>query len=199
VKGKGGHAAEPHHVINPLYAAAKLLLELEKLSDEVSKSSIPTVMAFGKITGAGATNVIPDEVTIDGTLRTMDEAWRFAIHDRLKQLAEEFSSKNRSGVQLRIDVGYPCLTNDEQTTSRSRSYAEDYLGSENVKNLDIRMASEDFAFFSEKIPACFYRIGTGNPANGITSGVHTPTFNIDEDALEIASGMMAYIALRHLA
>ncbi len=199
VKGKGGHAAEPHHVINPLYAAAKLLLELEKLSDEVSQSSIPTVLAFGKITGAGATNVIPDEVTIDGTLRTMDEAWRFTIHDRLKQLAEEFSSKNQSGAQLRIEIGYPCLTNDKHTTSRSRSFAEDYLGSENVKDLDIRMASEDFAFFSEKIPACFYRIGTGNPAKGITSGVHTPTFNIDEDALELAAGMMAYITLRHLA
>jgi len=199
VKGKGGHAAEPKNVINPIFIAAKLLIELEKLSEELSHSSTPTVLNFGKIVGAGATNVIPDEVTLDGTLRTLDENWRFQIHDRLKKLVSDFSSQQQNKeILLRIEVGYPCLVNDENTTSSSRKFAEEFLGKENVKELDIRMASEDFAFYSQKIPACFYRIGTGNPEKGIVSGIHTPTFNIDEDALEIASGTMAFIALKHL-
>jgi hippurate hydrolase len=113
-------------------------------------------------------------------------------------LIADFSGAEKQEVSIRIDVGYPCLVNDERATSFSRNFAGDFLGKENVKDLDLRMAAEDFAFYSQKIPACFYRIGTGNADKGITSGVHTPTFNIDEDALEIASGMMAYIAMRHL-
>ncbi|MFI5135425.1 MAG: M20 family metallopeptidase [Chitinophagales bacterium] len=199
VKGKGGHAAEPNNVINPIFIAAKLLTELEKLSDELSHSSVPTVLNFGKIVGAGATNVIPDEVTIDGTLRTMDETWRFQMHDRLRKLVKDFSSAEKKELLLRIEVGYPCLVNDDAVTSSSRKFAEEFLGNENVKELDMRMASEDFAFYSQKIPACFYRIGTGNPEKGIVSGIHTPTFNIDEDALEFASGMMAFLAVKHLS
>jgi hippurate hydrolase len=199
VKGKGGHAAEPKSVINPLFGAARLLAELEGLCEDVSKNEIPTVLTFGKITGAGATNVIPDRVTIDGTLRTMDEPWRFSIHERLRNLVGNFNDKNGTTASIQIDVGYPCLTNDAAVTTLTRSFAEEYLGREKVCELEIRMASEDFSFYTEHVPACFYRIGTGNAAKGITSGVHTPTFNIDEDALEIASGMMAYITLRHLA
>lgn len=199
VKGKGGHAAEPRNVVNPLFGAARLLAELEGLCEEVSQAEIPTVLTFGKIAGAGATNVIPDQVTIDGTLRTMDEPWRFSIHERLKNLIGNFSDKNGSTASIQIDMGYPCLTNDAEVTMLTRSFAQEYLGRENVKELDIRMASEDFSFYTEYVPACFYRIGTGNVAKGITSGVHTPTFNIDEDALELASGMMAYITMRHLA
>ncbi|MBA3649482.1 MAG: amidohydrolase [Chitinophagales bacterium] len=198
VKGKGGHAADPALVINPIFIAARLLSELEELMQQLSTSEIPTVLNFGKVIGAGATNVIPDEVTIDGTLRTLDEAWRETVHHNLKELIQNFSEKDKTIVLLRMDKGYPCLINDKVITSEARSFAEDYLGKENVKDLDIRMASEDFAFFSQAIPACFYRIGTGNPEKNITSGVHTPVFNIDEDALEISTGLMAWIALNLL-
>lgn len=195
VKGKGGHAAEPGNVINPIFIAARLLVEIEKLINELSKAKVATVLAFGKISGAGATNVIPSEVTIDGTLRTMDEHWRNEVHERIKKVVAEFSTLHNHDILLRIDPGYPVLVNDEVVTFCCRQFAEEYLGKENIADLDIRMASEDFSYYSQEIPACFYRIGTGNAGKGITSSVHTPTFNIDEDALEIASGMMAWIAV----
>ncbi|MEO5673262.1 MAG: M20 family metallopeptidase [Chitinophagales bacterium] len=195
VKGKGGHAAEPGNVINPIFIAARLLVEIEKLINELSKAKVPTVLAFGKISGAGATNVIPSEVTIDGTLRTMDESWRSEVHGRITKLITGFSTLHHNQISLQIGPGYPVLVNDEIITSSSKKFAEEYLGKENVGDLDLRMASEDFSFYSQEIPACFYRIGTGNAGKGITSSVHTPTFNIDEDALEIASGMMAWMAV----
>ncbi|MEO6166383.1 MAG: M20 family metallopeptidase [Chitinophagales bacterium] len=195
VKGKGGHAAVPSGVVNPLYIAAKLLGVLQNLAEEFSKAIIPTVLAFGKITGAGATNVIPDEVKIEGTFRTMDEKWRFGIHEQLKKLIQDFSGNTDGSVEIEIRVGYPCLVNDETITNRSFQYAVQYLGTENTIQLGIWMASEDFAFYSQQIPACFYRIGTGNPGKNIVSPVHTPTFSIDEDALEISTGLMAWLAL----
>lgn len=195
VKGKGGHVADPKNVVNPILIAAHLLVEMEKLTIELSRSAIPTVLAFGKIIGNGATNVIPDEVTIDGTLRTMDEGWRKEVYTLLKKLIVDFSLQHKTAVELRIETGYPCLVNDEKVTQSAKNFASEYLGKENIVDLDIRMASEDFAFYSQKIPACFYRIGTGNPGKSITSGVHTPTFNIDENALETGSALMAWLSL----
>jgi len=199
VKGKGGHAAVPQDTINPIFIAAHLVNEIEKLSKELSQEKIPTILTIGKITGPGATNVIPDEVKLEGTLRTMDEEWRKNLHQKLKQLVADFNKSHGGVVDIEIKIGYPCLINDEAVTTQSKNFAKEFLGEENVVDLSVWMASEDFAFYSQKIPACFYRIGTGNPEKGITSGVHTSTFNIDEDALEIASGMMAGIAMNLLS
>lgn len=199
VTGKGGHAAVPEGVINPLYIAAHLLVELEKLSVELSQASIPTILTFGKITGPGATNVVPDEVKLEGTLRTLDESWRRTVHDRLRDFTADFSSHSSGKTEIQILVGYPCLINDERVTYSFMQYAREYLGAENVKELSIWMASEDFAFYSQQIPACFYRLGTGNPEKNIVSPVHTPTFNIDEDALEISCGLMAWLAIKFLS
>lgn len=198
VKGKGGHAAVPANVINPLYPAAGLLLELEKLSKELTQSAIPTVLSFGKIIAAGATNIIPDEVRIDGTLRTMDELWRYEVHQKLSKLVADFEAQIKCKIELEILIGYPCLVNNEAVTNHSIQLAKEYLGNENVTLLSTWMASEDFAFYSQEIPACFYRIGTGNSSKGIDSPVHTSTFNIDEDALRISTGLMAWIAVNML-
>lgn len=198
VKGKGGHAAVPSGVINPLYLAAKLLVKLEKLAKDFSEAEIPTVLAFGKINGAGATNVIPDEVTLAGTFRTMDEHWRWQAHDILKAEVESFSQSAGGSATIEIRKGYPCLVNDPAVTARAMDAAADYLGTENVVELSTWMASEDFAYYSQQVPACFYRLGTGNPARNITSPVHTPTFSIDEDALEIATGLMAWLTVKTL-
>lgn len=195
VKGKGGHAAVPAGVVNPLYIAAKLLVVLQDLAEEFSIAAVPTVLAFGKITGLGATNVIPDEVKIEGTFRTMEEQWRFAVHERLKKLIHDFSATTDGSVEIEIRVGYPCLVNDQTVTDISFKSAAQYLGAENAVQLTTWMASEDFAFYSQQVPACFYRLGTGNPDKHITSPVHTPTFSIDEDALEVATGLMAWLAL----
>lgn len=197
VKGKGGHAAMPSEYINPLLIASAIITELNN-TFMLKEQKAPTVLAFGKIIGNGATNVIPQEVKLEGTFRTMDEKWRVEAHAKMKSIAEEVAKKMGGECEFKIENGYPFLVNDEVTTKKARAAAEEYLGKENVEELPLRMTAEDFAFFSQQIPACFYRLGTGNKSKGITSGVHTATFDIDEQALEIGVGLMAWLALNEL-
>lgn len=197
VKGKGGHAAMVKEYVNPLLIASKILMTLNEefmLKDQPA----PTVLAFGRIYGNGATNVIPDEVKIEGTFRTMDEKWRAEAHTRMKKAAEEIAKKMNGTCNFRIEYGYPFLVNDNKLTDAARKAAEAYMGKENVEELPMRMTAEDFAFFSQQLPSCFYRLGTGNKAKGITSGVHTSTFDIDESALETGAGLMAWLTLNEL-
>ena len=197
VKGKGGHAAMPKDYNSPLLIASKILLELNKEFMQQEQPA-PTVLAFGKITGNGATNVIPDEVNIEGTFRTLNEDWRREAKIKMKALAEKVAKEMGGSCNYVIENGYPFLVNDETTTTRARAAAEAYLGKDNVEELPLRMTAEDFAFFSQKVPSCFYRLGTANKAKGITSGVHTATFDIDEKALEIGAGLMAWLAVNEL-
>lgn len=208
IKGKGGHAAMQGTYLNPLIIASKILVELESkflgnnlLSLQQLKGvteNIPTVLAFGKIIGNGATNVIPDEVHIEGTFRTMNETWRQAAHAIIRDTALFLAKQSGGDCEVNIVPGYPVLINNEKVTSDAIQYAKDYLGKENVIDLDLRMTGEDFAFFAEKIPACFYRLGTGNADKGITAGVHTPTFNIDEFSLQTGMGLLAWMAIQSL-
>ena len=205
VKGKGGHAAMPAEYNNPLLIAAAILTELNNVFMNTTPSPLgragvgsPTVLAFGKISGNGATNVIPEEVTLEGTFRTMDEKWRAEAHQKMKMLAETTAKRMGGECDFRIEHGYPFLVNDEQVTKKAKAAAEEYLGKENVEELPLRMTAEDFSFYSQKVPACFYRLGTGNKIKGITSGVHTSTFDIDEQALEISVGLMSWLALNEL-
>lgn len=201
VRGKGGHAAMPQQYVNPLLIASAILLELQNaFMNEATRQipDVPTVLAFGKITGMGATNVIPNEVHIEGTFRTMNEEWRDEAHLRMKALATKVAKEMGGGCDFRIERGYPFLVNDEATTASARASAEEYLGKDNVEELPLRMTAEDFAYYSQVVPACFYRLGTGNAAKGITSGVHTSTFDIDERALETGMGLLAWIALKEL-
>jgi amidohydrolase len=199
IRGKGGHAAMVNEYVNPLLIASRILTEL---NNEFMLSGIkelpPTVLAFGKISGNGATNVIPDVVNIEGTFRTMDEKWRKQAHTKMKQTADRIAKEMGGSCEFNIALGYPFLVNDHETTDSARKAAEEYLGKENVEELPIRMTAEDFAFFSQEVPSCFYRLGTGNKAKGIISGVHTSTFDIDEAALEIGAGLMAWLTLSEL-
>lgn len=198
VTGKGGHAAMPAEYNNPLLIASEILLELKKKFPNDGKSEIPTVLAFGKIEGKGATNVIPERVELAGTFRTMNEKWRKEAHAEITRIVNEVAKKNNGTADLRIEIGYPFLVNDEKVTELCRSAAIQYLGKENVEELPLRMTAEDFAFFSQQVPCCFYRLGTGNKSKGITSGVHTSTFDIDENALRIGSGLMAWLTIQQL-
>jgi amidohydrolase len=204
VNGKGGHAAMKGEYINPLIIASEILLEIEWtfMSAEGTEGNyagtIPTVVAFGKIEGKGATNVIPEKVELAGTFRTMDETWRKKVHEILNEIVSRISAKHGVSSDLRIDHGYPVLFNDEKFTAACIKDAEVFLGKENVEELPLRMTAEDFAFVSQAVPSCFFRLGTGNRSKGIISGVHTPTFDIDERALETGAGMMAWLALNAL-
>ena len=197
VNGKGGHAAMVSEYNNPLLIASELLLNLNE--ELMQKENIaPTVLAFGKIIGNGATNVIPEEVKIEGTFRTMNEDWREKAHEKIKMISSTIAKKHNAEIVVTIEKGYPFLVNDDEKTQKAKKAAEEFLGKENVEELPIRMTAEDFAYYSQQLPSCFYRLGTGNKSKGITSGVHTSTFDIDEKALEIGSGLMAWLAINEL-
>jgi len=198
VKGKGGHAALPNEYNNPIMIIAELLPKLEAYVESLSDGTSPYIFAIGKLQADGATNVIPQSAFAEGTLRTMDEPWRKSIHEKMQQFVLEFlASKNAQGA-LRIVKGYPSLLNNEMFTKQSMQSAKDYLGAENVEEMDIRMTAEDFSFYSQKVPACFFRLGVRNEGLGITYGVHHPKFDIDQNALKVGAGVMAQIALSAL-
>lgn len=197
VHGKGGHGAMPHDCVDPILIAAHLLVSLQQIVSRNADPTIPSVLSFGKIEGKGATNVIPNQVTIEGTFRTMNEEWRNEAHKRMTNLAESLCAGMGGRCELRIERGYPFLKNHEQLTLRARTYAEEYLGADNVIELPIRMTAEDFAFYSHHVPACFYRLGTGGTA-ATNYPVHTSSFDIDEAALRTSTGLMAWMALKEL-
>lgn len=198
IKGKGGHGAMPHLNIDPVAISAQLITALQQVISRNANPTVPSVLSFGKVIANGATNVIPDQVYMEGTFRTMDENWRARAHECIKEIVNSVCSMYGATAVLEIRKGYPVLNNDEVLTTHARKVAVEYLGQENIVDLDLWMAAEDFAFYSHKIPACFYRLGTGNKEKGITSSVHTPTFNIDENALPIGAGLMAWMAVSFL-
>ncbi len=198
VKGKGGHAALPKATINPLLITSEILLKLQDTFMNDSNNKSPIVLSFGKMTANGATNVIPEEVKLEGTFRTMDEASRESVHKKINEIISSIAKKWGGSYELKIDKGYPVLINNEELTNRARTSAEEYLGKENIVTLEPRMTSEDFAYYSLLKPSCFYRLGTGNVAKGITSGLHSPTFNVDESSIQTGMGLMAWIAINEL-
>lgn len=200
VRGVSGHAAFPEHTVNPLLIASEILLTLEnEFMKKPAPGGISTVLSFGKIIANGATNVIPGELKIDGTFRTMNEEWRGEAQIKMKKMAEAIAEKMGGSCDFIILKGYPFLINDEKITLQIKKYAEEYVGKENVIEVAKRMGAEDFAYYSQKIPACFYRLGAGNIEKNIISGLHTPTFDIDENALETGMGLMAWIAINELS
>jgi amidohydrolase len=199
VRGRGGHGAVPHDAIDPVLIASHIVVALQQVVSRRANPIVPSVLTFGKINSAGgSTNVIPNEVRLEGTFRTMDEDWRSRAHVLMKNMAETLAESMGGTCEFRIEVGYPFLMNDGPLTDRSRQYATEYLDETNVVDLPMRMTAEDFAYYSQRIPACFYRLGTGNAAKGITSPIHTDTFDVDEDCLLVGMGLMSWIAVREL-
>ncbi|TAF76419.1 MAG: amidohydrolase [Bacteroidetes bacterium] len=198
VIGKGGHAAMPENNIDPIVIASHIIIALQQIVSRFASPKMPTVLSFGKIVANGATNVIPNEVLIEGTFRTMNEKWREDAKARMKKMAESMAEGMGAKCELTFAPGYPYLENNPALTKRVRAYATEYVGSENIIDLDLWMASEDFAFYTHHTDACFYRLGVRNEEKGITSPVHTPTFDIDESALELGAGLMAWLAVNEL-
>jgi len=199
VIGKGGHGAAPELTIDPVVIASHIIIALQQIISRNASPKQPTVLTFGKITANGATNIIPDEVNIAGTFRALDEGWRKEGLERIQKMAESIAEGMGGRCEVDIHHGYPYLENSPELTQRIKKAAEEYVGKENVVDIDLTLGSEDFAYYSQIIPASFYRLGTRNEAKGITSYVHTPTFDIDEDALKIGPGLMAWMAICQLA
>ncbi len=198
VIGKGGHGAAPELCIDPVVIASHIIVALQQVISRNASPKQPTVLTFGKIIAEGATNIIPNEVNIAGTFRALNEQWRAAGLEKIKKMAESIAEGMGGRCEVEISHGYPYLENNPEVTRRIRSAAAEYVGEENIETLDVSLGAEDFSYYSQEIPASFYRLGTKNEAKGITSYVHTPTFDIDEDALGLSCGLMAWLALKEL-
>lgn len=199
IKGKGGHGAIPELLTDTVLITSHIIVALQQIISRNADPKKPTVLSFGKVEAKGATNIIPNEVKVAGTFRAMDEEWRAKAHGLITEMAQSIAKGMGAQCDVHISKGYPYLKNDPELTSRARKLAIDYLGEDNVVDLDLWMGAEDFSYYSQEMPACFYRLGTRNEAKGITSYVHTPTFDIDEEALEIGMGMMAWQAINELS
>lgn len=198
VHGKGGHGAQPQQNIDPVLITSHIIVALQQIVSRNADPRLPSVLSFGKVIANGATNIIPNEVKLEGTFRTLNEEWRAEAKRLMKKMAEGIAESMGGSCDFDIHHGYPFLVNEEKLTAATRVSAEEYLGKENVVDLDIWMAAEDFAYYSQVTDACFYRLGTGNAAKGTNYSVHHPNFDVDEDALKISTGLMAYIALKQL-
>ncbi len=194
IKAKGGHAAAPQYTADPILIASHIIISLQQIISRNNVPTNPSVLSITAIHGGNTTNVIPAEVKLMGTFRAMDETWRFDAHQRIKKMTEQIALSMGAVAEVNIDVGYPFVFNDPELTRQAYKLAEQFAGKENVSETELRMGAEDFAYYSQKVPATFFRLGTGNKKKGITAIVHTPVFDIDEDAIEQGMGMMAWLA-----
>jgi amidohydrolase len=199
IKGRGGHAAMPHQITDTVLAASQIIVALQQIVSRNADPFSPTVLSFGKIRADGAVNVIPSEVFLEGTFRTMNDRWKKEAHRQMKKIAQSIATGMGATCEFNIVEGYPVLYNDPGITALSKEHACKFLGDKKVLNLEPRMTAEDFAFFAQQIPATFYRLGVSNAKKGISADLHSPFFDIDEEALETGMGLMAYLAVRHLA
>ncbi len=196
IKSRGGHAAAPQFTADTILVASHLIISLQQIISRNNNPFNPSVLSITSVQGGNTTNVIPSEVKLMGTFRAMNEEWRFQAHELIKKQTTALVAAMGATAEIRIDVGYPFVLNNEQLSAEAMSNAMLYAGAENVSETELRMGAEDFAFYSHLIPACFFRLGAGNKKNNITSNVHTPTFNIDESAIEKGMGMMAWLAIK---
>jgi len=198
VKGKGGHAAQPMNNVDPVVISAHIIVALQQIVSRQASPDVPTVLSFGRIIGEGQTNIIPNEVKISGTIRTFDEKWRKEAHQRIAKMAQAIAEGMGGKCDVTINSGYPFVYNDPEITEKTKNWAAEFLGGDNVVDLPIRMTAEDFSYFAREVPSCFYRIGIRNQERGIVSNLHTSTFDVDEKSLQTGMGVMAWIAVNSL-
>lgn len=193
VRSKGGHASTPQLTVDTILVASELVVALQQVISRNKSPFTPSVLSICAFQGGFTTNVIPSEVKLMGTFRAMDETWRFQAHNLIRKMAKGLAISTGAEIDVNVDVGYPVVNNDIQLYPVARTKAEEYAGKENILETEVRMGAEDFGYYTQEIPGCFYRLGVMNEAKGITSSVHTPTFNIDESAIETGMGMMAWL------
>jgi amidohydrolase len=199
IHGKGGHAAMPETLVDPVVIAGHVIVSLQQLVSRNRSPKMPSVLSIGRVSAQGSNNVIPDEVTLDGTFRTMDNAWRERALLLMAKLVTDLCEAMGATSTVDIVRGYPHLHNDEQMAAEIKKSMEEFVGADNVVDMDIWMAAEDFAHYSHRVPSVFYVVGVGNELKKTTSGLHTPTFDIDEDVLPLGAGLMAWLAMKQLA
>ena len=198
IKGPGGHAATPHQTVDTVLVAAQLITSLQTIIARNCNPQNPSVLSICSIQGGNTTNVIPSEVKLMGTFRAMDEVWRFKAHELMMQQAKGLAIATGAEIDFRVDVGYPTVDNDPAITEAAWKLADEYMGAENVEETELRMGAEDFGYYSQVIPGCFFRLGVRNETKDAIHNVHTPVFKVDEDAIAHGVGMMAWLGVRLL-
>lgn len=191
INGKGGHGATPHQCIDPILIGANIITTMQQIVTRRCDPKVPCVLSFGHFEALGATNVIPSKAHLKGTFRTMDETWRTEALELIQTTAKNIALASGGTADVTVSKGYPFLENDPITTQKMRALAIDHLGQDLVEELPIRLTAEDFSFYSQIVPVCFFRLGVRNESKGITYGVHHPKFNIDDDSLKIGMQMMS--------
>nr|WP_321453272.1 M20 family metallopeptidase [uncultured Carboxylicivirga sp.] len=197
IKGKGGHAAMPHALTDNVLIASHIIVALQQIVSRIVPAQIPTVLSFGKVIANGATNIIPEKVEIAGTLRTMNEEWRAIIKEKIREIAQSTAQCMSAQCEVDIKDGYPVVHNTEHITQQAIEFSNEYLGKENTELMDIRMTAEDFGYYSQKYPSTFYRFGVAHNDKE-TGSLHTPQFNLNEDSLETAAGLMAFLGFKFM-
>lgn len=195
IRSKGGHAAAPHLTADTVLIASHLIVSLQQIISRNNNPTSPSVLSICSIQGGHTTNVIPSEVKLMGTFRAMDETWRYKAHDLIRKQAIGLVEAMGAEIDVHIDIGYPTVDNDPALTETAWQLANAYMGKDNVSETEMRMGAEDFGFYTQLIPGCFYRLGVRNVENSIVHNVHTPQFNIDERAIETGMGMMAWLGV----
>lgn len=198
VKSKGGHGGLPHRLVDTVLIASHIVVALQQIVSRNADPLVPTVLSFGKFIADGQTNVIPGVVKLAGTLRTFDEQWRKEIHHKIEKLSVGIANSMGADCEVNISKGFPVVFNNEELTNRFKNLAADLLGPENVIDLDLRMTGEDFGFFTQEIPACFYRLGTAGSDGKYSHNLHTPYFDIDNKSLKTATALMTWLAINEI-
>ena len=199
IKGPGGHAATPHQTVDTVLVAAQLITSLQTIIARNRDPQNPSVLSICSVHGGNTTNVIPTEVKLMGTFRAMDEVWRFKAHELMMQQAKGLSLATGAEIDFKVDVGYPTVDNEPIITEAAWKLADAYMGASNVEETEKRMGAEDFGYYSQVIPGCFFRLGVRNESKGIIHNVHTPNFNIEEASIENGVGMMAWLGTQLFA
>jgi hippurate hydrolase len=199
IKGPGGHAATPHQTVDTVLVAAQLITSLQTIISRNRDPQNPSVLSICSVHGGNTTNVIPSEVKLMGTFRAMDEVWRFKAHELMMQQAKGLSLATGAEIDFKVDVGYPTVDNEPVITEAAWKLADTFMGASNVEETEKRMGAEDFGYYSQVIPGCFFRLGVRNESKGIIHNVHTPHFNIEEEAIENGVGMMAWLGTQLFA
>jgi amidohydrolase len=195
IKSSGGHAATPHQTVDTVLVAAQLITSLQTIISRNRNPQNPSVLSICSIHGGNTTNVIPSEVKLMGTFRAMDEVWRFKAHELMMQQAKGLAIATGAEIDFRVDVGYPTVDNEPAITEAAWKLADEYMGAENVEETELRMGAEDFGYYSQVIPGCFFRLGVRNESKDAIHNVHTPVFKVDEDAIAHGVGMMAWLGV----
>lgn len=198
IKGRSGHAAMPHLTVDPVVAACELVMVLQKVVSRTLDPFSPGVLTVGKIEGGSATNIIPEEVKIEGTLRAMNDEWRRSAHKKIEDIIKGVCLGNGTEYTLRIELGYPALHNDPWATRFAQDAARQMLGTQAVFDAPPMMGAEDFAYYLEKVPGTFWWIGAGTAEQGCMGGLHNPRFTIQEEILPVGSALMAWVAYSYL-